>query len=165
MPFYRFLGDEPDTGTLPHLAFSGYTINPMDATNIAETYAETFRVSVGSCSAAPKGKRRMIDRKPGDARDLFCVNGDEAFEEDATVAEKGEDGKKEPTIKEAENLLEVFEAGASLSENGAFDRVAERVEKEKNNEKAKPEREPELGKKAEGRTERESKSKGREVKS
>ncbi|KAF2432644.1 hypothetical protein EJ08DRAFT_648077 [Tothia fuscella] len=70
-----FAGEDPDTGSIPHLTWDGALISPLLENDVAEAYAETFRQEVGGCEADAKGRKRKISW--GSARDLFCYGDDE----------------------------------------------------------------------------------------
>jgi hypothetical protein len=89
-----FTGEEPDLGSIPHLAFDGLAINAMDGNAVAEKYAEKFRKEVGGCTS--ERKRKVF---AGTARDLFCY-GDE---KDSDYMDARDE--REKAFKEADKFL------------------------------------------------------------
>jgi hypothetical protein len=97
-----FAGEDPDIGSIPHLAFDGQPINPMDENSLAETYAQLFRKEIGGCTG--DRQRKVVQ---GNARDLFCF-GDEKESDYMESVEP-------PTVKTSEDdLLDIAKLKASV---------------------------------------------------
>jgi hypothetical protein len=72
-----FSGTLPDFIHLPYFNHAGTPIPQENITNLAREFADAYRLDIGDCEPAPKGKRRKIEYMS--ARDLFCF-GDEGEE-------------------------------------------------------------------------------------
>jgi hypothetical protein len=88
-----FAGEDPDIGSIPHLAFDGVPISPMDENAFAEKYAQMFQKEVGGCTG--DRPRRIV---PGSAKDLFCFGNEKEGDYVEIVGE--------PTVDKTEKDLE-----------------------------------------------------------